>query len=387
MIEFINVSKDYGNGKKVLKEINLKVNRGEFIVLIGESGCGKTTTMKMINKLIEPTSGKILIGGVDINDINPIELRRNIGYVIQKVGLMPHLTIGENIELVPTLLNWSRGEKVARAKELLELVELDPELYYDRFPSELSGGQRQRIGIARALAVNPDIILMDEPFSALDPITRENLQEEMTKLQQELHKTIIFVTHDMDEALKIADKIAVVKEGEIIQFDTPENILKNPENEFVEYFIGKDRLWKTPEMLLVKDIMKKKYPKISPQGTVAKAMEKMIETERDFIIVTEQTTESENIIPLGIVLRRHLFSKGMDHNVTMKDIMKTKYNTTTPATNLLELLKFMSDKRFKVIPVIGEEGYLEGLITPASLLNVISEIAPSLSEGVDEIDE
>ncbi len=386
MIEIVNISKDYGNGKKVLNDVNIHINKGEFVVLIGESGCGKTTTMKMINKLIEPTSGKIYIDGKNINDLNSNELRRNIGYVIQKVGLMPHMTIGENIELVPTLLNWTKERKLARSKELLELVELDPDIYYDRFPNELSGGQRQRIGIARALAVNPDIILMDEPFSALDPITRENLQDEMIKLQNELHKTIVFVTHDMDEALKLGDKIAVLKDGEVLQYDTPENILKNPANEFVEYFIGKDRLWKKPEMLLVKDIMRKNYPKIDEDGSVARAIEKMKEKELDFIVVGDKIGDDE-VVPVGIVLRRHLFSKGMDHDITMKDIMKTKFNTVNEDTNLLEVLKFMSGKKFKVLPVIGEKGFLKGVITPSSLLNVISEIAPTLSEGVDEIDE
>jgi osmoprotectant transport system ATP-binding protein len=226
MIELKKVSKSFDGKTKVIDNLNLKIDKGEIVVLIGESGCGKTTTMKMLNLLVKPTKGEIIINGENIVDADIIQLRRNIGYVIQKVGLFPHMTVGENIELVPKLKNWKKEDRKQKAMELLELVDLDPEDYYYRYPSELSGGQQQRIGIARAMAADPDIILMDEPFSALDPLTREMLQDELLKIQSEVGKTIVFVTHDMDEALKIADRIAVMKDGEIIQYDRPEEILK-----------------------------------------------------------------------------------------------------------------------------------------------------------------
>ncbi len=249
MIQLIDVSKSYNSKDMVVKNLNLDIEQGELVVLVGESGCGKTTTMKMINRLEEPSSGTILINGKDIKEVDPIELRRNIGYVIQRIGLFPHLTVGQNIGIVPRLTK-NDPEKVAkRTIELLDMVGMQHEEYMNRYPNELSGGQQQRVGVARALANDPDIVLMDEPFSALDPITRDQLQNELLKLQEELHKTIVFVTHDIDEAIKIGDKIAVMQDGRIMQYDTPEKILKNPANEFIESFVGRDRLWKTPDML------------------------------------------------------------------------------------------------------------------------------------------
>lgn len=222
-----NVSKTYKGGKKAVNNVNLKIAKGEFICFIGPSGCGKTTTMKMINRLIEPSAGKIFIDGENIMDQDPVELRRKIGYVIQQIGLFPHMTIQQNISLVPKLLKWPEQQRKERARELLKLVDMGPE-YVDRYPHELSGGQQQRIGVLRALAAEPPLILMDEPFGALDPITRDSLQEEFKKLQKTLHKTIVFVTHDMDEAIKLADRIVILKAGEIVQVGTPDDILRNP---------------------------------------------------------------------------------------------------------------------------------------------------------------
>jgi len=287
MIELKKISKSFDGKIKVIDNLNLKINKGELVVLIGESGCGKTTTMKMLNLLVKPTSGEILINGENIVESDIIELRRNIGYVIQKVGLFPHMTVGENIELVPKLKNWDKNKRKEKAMELLNLVDLDAEDYYHRYPSELSGGQQQRIGIARALAADPEIILMDEPFSALDPLTREMLQDELLKIQSEIAKTIVFVTHDMDEALKIADKIAVMKDGKILQYDKPEEVLKNPKDEYIEFFIGKERLWKKPEMVLAKDIMQKRVQKINKEGTIANAIEIMKERNTEIIFVVD----------------------------------------------------------------------------------------------------
>lgn len=233
MIEFKNVYKSYDGGKEVLKDINLECEKGKITVFIGPSGCGKTTTMKLINRLIDPTKGKIMIDGEDISEINAVELRRKIGYVIQHIGLFPHLTIAENVSVVPQLLKWDKGKTEARVDELLDMVGLEPQTFRNRYPNELSGGQQQRIGVIRAMAAEPSIILMDEPFSALDPISREQLQEELIRLQKEIQKSIVFVTHDMDEALKIADKIVLMKDGMVVQQGSPEEVLRHPANEFV----------------------------------------------------------------------------------------------------------------------------------------------------------
>ncbi len=226
-----------------------------MVCLIGTSGSGKTTSMRMINRMTDPTKGKILIDNQDVTDINPVELRRRIGYVIQNIGLMPHMTIRDNITVVPKLLKTSQDDRNKTAERLIKLVEM-PEEMLDRYPHELSGGQQQRVGVIRALAADQDVILMDEPFGALDPITRDSLQDLIKDLNKRLKKTIIFVTHDMDEALKLADHVAIMSEGKVIQYDTPENILQSPANEFVEELLGEDRLMQAqPDNTLVKDVM------------------------------------------------------------------------------------------------------------------------------------
>lgn len=246
MIQFKNVTKTYEDGTEAVKDFSLEVKKGEILTLIGPSGCGKTTTMKMINRLIDPTSGTIYINDKNIKDYNIHELRWNIGYVLQQIALFPHLTIEENVSIVPEMKKWSKKETMKRSDELLEMVGLDPSIYKNRMPSELSGGQQQRIGVIRALAADPDIILMDEPFSALDPISRELLQNDIQKLQKEIKKTIVFVTHDIEEAIKLGDRICLMKEGEIIQLDEPKHLIMNPHNEFVENFIGnKKSPWET----------------------------------------------------------------------------------------------------------------------------------------------
>lgn len=234
MIRFENVSKRYGD-HVILNNINFEVQTGEFVALIGTSGCGKTTTLQMINRLIDPTSGDIYIDDKNIRELDPVELRRRIGYVIQEIGLFPHMTIRQNIEIVPKMLKWEKEKISERTPRLLKMVNMS-ESCLDRYPSSLSGGQQQRIGLLRALAADAPIILMDEPFGALDPITRSNLQDEIKVLQNELKKTIIFVTHDMDEAVKIADKIVLMNEGDIVQMGTPEDLLEHPANDFVVNF-------------------------------------------------------------------------------------------------------------------------------------------------------
>ncbi|PFW85577.1 glycine/betaine ABC transporter ATP-binding protein [Bacillus sp. AFS075960] len=244
MIQFNQVSKSYEDGTKAVDSLHLEIKKGEFFVLIGPSGCGKTTTMKMINRLIETTEGSILIDGKDIQQYNINELRWNIGYVLQQIALFPHMTIAENIAVVPEMRKWSKEKIKARVDELLQMVGLAPDVYRDRMPDELSGGQKQRIGVVRALAANPKIVLMDEPFSALDPLSREQLQKDIVQLQKKIQKTIVFVTHDMQEALSLGDRICIMKEGKVVQLDTPEGIIHNPKNEFVEEFIGnRGRPW------------------------------------------------------------------------------------------------------------------------------------------------
>ncbi|ENQ3112392.1 glycine betaine/L-proline ABC transporter ATP-binding protein ProV [Bacillus tropicus] len=244
MIQFNQVSKSYEDGTKAVNSLHLEIKKGEFFVLIGPSGCGKTTTMKMINRLIETTEGSILIDGKDIQQYNINELRWDIGYVLQQIALFPHMTIAENIAVVPEMRKWTKKEINVRVDDLLQMVGLDPDVYRDRMPDELSGGQKQRVGVVRALAANPKIVLMDEPFSALDPLSREQLQKDIVQLQKKIQKTIVFVTHDMQEALSLGDRICVMKEGKVVQLDTPEGIIHNPKNEFVEEFIGnRGRPW------------------------------------------------------------------------------------------------------------------------------------------------
>lgn len=237
MIEFVDINKNFGE-YHIIKNLSMKIEKGKITVIIGSSGCGKTTTLKMINKLIIPTSGKIYIDGEDISQKDTIKLRRNIGYVIQQTGLFPHMTVKENIELIAKIENIDKNKMNMRTRELMKMINLDYEKFSERYPLELSGGQQQRVGVARAFALDPAIILMDEPFSAVDPISRRQLQDELIAIQKKLEKTIVFVTHDIQEAVKIADKICLLNNGEIMQYDTPENIIKNPKNDFVRKFVN-----------------------------------------------------------------------------------------------------------------------------------------------------
>lgn len=247
MISFHNVEKSIGD-VSIIKGMDLQIEAGELFVLIGPSGCGKTTTMKMINRLIEPSAGRIEVNGADISKADPVELRRNIGYVIQQIGLFPHMTIGQNVALVPKLKKMEKAQYEKKVDELLYMVGLEPKVFKDRYPAELSGGQQQRVGVIRAMAADPPIILMDEPFSALDPISREQLQDELVRLQRTIKKTIVFVTHDMDEAIKISDRICIMNNGSVAQLDTPNRLLQRPASDFVADFIGVKRLRKVQEL-------------------------------------------------------------------------------------------------------------------------------------------
>jgi osmoprotectant transport system ATP-binding protein len=290
-IAFRDVTKRYpGQDRPAVDGLTLEVPAGEICVLVGPSGCGKTTAMRMINRLIEPTSGDILLGDRSVLERSPAELRREIGYAIQQIGLFPHYTIADNIATVPRLLGWPKDRIRARVDELLQLVSLDPDATRGRYPSQLSGGQRQRVGVARALAADPKVLLMDEPFGAIDPITRERLQNEFLRLQADIGKTIVFVTHDIDEAIKMGDRIAVMQEGgRLAQYATPEELLMNPATEFVEQFVGADRALKRLALQRVRDIDLWTAAEVRGGGDPAAARAAVAEADLSFAVLVDET--------------------------------------------------------------------------------------------------
>ena len=288
MISLDKVSKKFGAGAVAVDNLSMDIFEGETVVLVGPSGCGKTTTMKMINRLIEPTSGTITVDGTDILKQDPVLLRRRIGYVIQSIGLMPHRRVADNIATVPNLIGWDAGQTQKRVGELAEMLELDADLL-DRYPGELSGGQRQRVGVARALAVDPPVMLMDEPFGAVDPIVRERLQDQFLAIQEQVRKTIVFVTHDIDEAIKMADRIAILNRGGVIeQYAPPEEILRDPANDFVKRFVGSERGLKRLALMKVADIDVEEGPVVSPATPPREALAIMDRFGLDWVSVVEE---------------------------------------------------------------------------------------------------
>jgi osmoprotectant transport system ATP-binding protein len=288
MISMQRVSKVFdGSRVPAVTDLSLDVRKGETVVLVGPSGCGKTTTMKMINRLVEPTSGTIKVDGQDVRERDPVSLRRHIGYVIQSVGLLPHRTIADNISTVPKLEGWNSERIGSRTEELMRMLELDADLH-NRYPSELSGGQRQRVGVARALAADPPVLLMDEPFGAVDPIVRGRLQDQFLELQRELQKTIVFITHDVDEAIKMADRIALLNQGGVLeQFATPEEILSEPANDFVREFIGVERGLKRLSLLRVADVEVEEGPVVAPSASAEEARAEMRRFGFDWVSVVD----------------------------------------------------------------------------------------------------
>ena len=364
MITFEEVDKAYKE-KLVLHKINLTINDGEFVVLIGSSGCGKTTLLKTINKLETVDRGLIKIDNVSIRQQNTIELRRRIGYVVQDAGLFPHMTIYDNIATVLRINNYDSNNIENRIDELLEMVDLDPNSYKYLYPCQLSGGQKQRVGVARAFATNPDIILMDEPFSALDPVTRSDLQDAVVKLQKQFKKTIVFVTHDMDEAIKLADKICIIQKGWIVQYDTPENILKNPANEYVQNFVGKNRLWSNPEFIKASDIMLKNPCKISVDRTIIQALQVMNHARVDSVLVTEDNKF------LGIVWLADL--QNFDsYSGSLKNFISDDYHAVYENTSLKEITNTVDYNHFGIVPVLDLKNELVGYLTKSRLLSVLS---------------
>ncbi|MCP1101402.1 osmoprotectant transport system ATP-binding protein [Aequitasia blattaphilus] len=367
MIEFKNVFKAY-KGNKVISDISFTINTGEFVVIIGASGCGKTTTLKMINRLIDPTAGHILIDGEDISKKDLIKMRRKMGYVIQQTGLFPHMSIKDNIEIIPKVEKYSKEDIQKKTYELMEMVGLNCEEFLDRYPAELSGGQQQRVGVARAFATDPDIILMDEPLSALDPITRIGLQDELVELQRKLKKTIVFVTHDMDEAIKIADRICIMDKGHIVQYDTPENILKSPANDFVSEFVGKKRIWASPQFIKAKDIMEENNITGNGNLSLFKGMEIMRSAKDDALMIVEAKTKK-----IQGVLYAQSVPFDMDRTLPIKQVMEENYIYASPEDSILQVLKAVMKNDISSIPVVDAEGMLQGVITRSTLIATLSQ--------------
>ena len=363
MIQLKRINKVYDDGFQALKGIDLTFEEGKINVLIGPSGCGKTTTMKLLNRLTDFTDGEIMIDGKNIKEMNSIELRRQMGYVIQNIGLFPHMTIFDNVATVPKLLKWDKKRIKKRVDQLLEMVNLDPETYRDRYPSELSGGQQQRIGVIRALAAEPSTILMDEPFSALDPISREQLQDELIRLQTEINKTIIFVTHDMDEAIKIADQIILMKDGQVVQKGTPQEILSNPANDFVREFIGEER-WGN-FLPSISDFMKKDYPFISMNESVDEAIEMMANNEMVEIPVVDERGIYKGIISLyqAIKTKKEKVSSILDDSI----------QALHPNNDVNSLIQEFNKRELSFYPIQSDNGKLKGVVERYQLFQSLQQ--------------
>ncbi len=365
MIRFENVKKKY-KSNVIIKGLNLEIEK--LIVIIGESGCGKTTILKMINRLIEVTSGKIYIEDKDIKKTEPTELRRNIGYVIQQTGLFPHMTVKENIQIILKTQKLDKERIEKNTNDVMNMVGLEPEDFLDRYPRELSGGQQQRVGVARAFVTNPEIILMDEPFSALDPMTKSDLQDELVELQSKVNKTIVFVTHDMEEAIKIADMICIMKDGEILQYDTPENILKNPVDDFVSNFVGKNRIWASPEFIKLEDIMIEKPITCTEELGVLKCIDKMRQNKVDsLLIVNSKTRELQGMVK-GKKLRNV-----EDKSQKISSLMDRNFVKLSPENNILDALKVINENHVSTVPIVDNRNILKGLITKSSLVTTLSQ--------------
>lgn len=366
MIKFEKVRKTYSDGTEAIKGISFEVEKGEFCILLGPSGCGKTTTMKMINCLVPISEGKIYINGQDNTKIDENELRRGIGYAIQQIGLFPHMTVKENIQTVPILREWPREKMEKRVKELMYLIGLDPSIYLNKYPAELSGGEMQRIGVARGLGADPPILLMDEPFGAIDPINRGKLQDEFLKIQAKIKKTIIFVTHDIDEAIKMGDKIVLMKEGEIVDYNTPTNLLYRPKNEFVRNFVGTDRALKGLQLMRVKEIMDSSPKTVRADEEITKAKGYMEQEKIRWLIVVD-----DNHTFIGWLGRADLDNK---KGKEIRDIMIPPTVSATAETPLNEALSLMLSSAVGNLAIVDDKNKLEGLVNFNSIRSVLEKI-------------
>jgi osmoprotectant transport system ATP-binding protein len=364
-LEFRHVTKSYGGGNPAVDDLSFSVPAGKICVLVGPSGCGKTTCLKMVNRLIEPTSGDILLDGQGVTAQDPIILRRGIGYVIQQVGLFPHQTIADNVATVPRLLGWSRGRTTERVDELLALVGLPPAEYRARYPAQLSGGERQRVGVARALAADPPLMLMDEPFGAVDPIARERLQNELLALQERLAKTILFVTHDIDEAVKMGDLVAVMRTGRLAQFGTPAEVLANPASSFVARFVGADRGLKRLALTRVRELELQPAVTARLRDDAAEARRRANDDPLGYLLLVDDQDR-----PVGWVHRDQLPDSG-----------QLSADQALPATPLLEPRTTLKDALSMLLAadvmagiVVDRDRQLLGLIT-------VEQIAAALRRG------
>lgn len=364
IIKFTDIKKSYKN-QEVIKGANLEIKNGELVSFIGPSGSGKSTMLKMINRIVKPSFGEIYVKGKKSSEADLVKLRRSMGYVIQQTGLFPHMTVRENIEVVRKLEEDLKLDNLKSTEELIKLVGLEVS-YLDRYPTQLSGGQQQRVGIARALSTDPSIILMDEPFSALDPITKEQLQDELLRLQDELKKTIVFVTHDMEEAIKLSDRICIIKDGEIVQYDTPENILKNPINPFVDEFVGRNNIWKAPELIQAKDIMMENPITTRPNTKLYKCFDKMKSKRIDSLIVVDRDRNYKGVLKFSS-LPEH-----KDMGIEVSQVMNKVIPIARPEDSILDILELVNQSNLSNIPVIDRQERLAGIITRTTLLVTLS---------------
>jgi len=364
LITLERVTKCFQPGVKAVDDLSLEVAEGETCVLVGPSGCGKTTTMRMINRLIEPTSGEICVGGKNVKEQDVIKLRRSIGYVIQEIGLFPHMTVAENITTVPTLLGWPAEKKRERAEELLELMGLDPTEYASKYPRQLSGGQRQRVGVARALGADPPVLLMDEPFGAIDPITRERLQNEFLRIQKQIKKTIVFVTHDINEAIKMGDRIAIMREGRLVQYATPDVLLSQPADKFVADFVGTDRALKRLNIMRVYEVMERDLPAARVSDTTDQVAAFLDKHDLNWCYVL---TEEGRLA--GHIFRDDLKEIEGEVGHHVRPSSTTLEATATLADALSEMLTYAVSQ----ICVVDEKGRVQGAITFGHLEKAIQD--------------
>ncbi|MGI5398651.1 betaine/proline/choline family ABC transporter ATP-binding protein [Streptomyces sp. CA-135486] len=355
-----------GSPSPAVDNVSMEIMPGETVILVGPSGCGKSTTLKMINRLIEPTSGRIRINDEDVTDMDPVKLRRKIGYAIQSSGLFPHMTVAENIALVPKMVGWPKSKVRDRVEEMLDLVGLDPREFHGRYPRQLSGGQQQRVGVARALAADPPVLLMDEPFGAVDPITRDHLQDELIRLQRELHKTIVFVTHDFDEAIKLGDRIAVLRErSHIAQFDTPEAILANPADDFVSGFVGAGAALKRLNLTRVREVEIMDFPTVTVDDPLESVLNKLGEGRHNEILMLDRRGRPYKWLRRVDLLR----AKGSPARAG-----QLVQATVTRDATLHDALEAVLTDASGRVAVTGRRGEYIGVVDMETLMNSVQEM-------------
>ncbi|MDT0392406.1 betaine/proline/choline family ABC transporter ATP-binding protein [Streptomyces sp. DSM 41921] len=366
-IELENLTKRFpGSAQPAVDNVSMEIKAGEVVILVGPSGCGKSTTLRMINRLIEPSGGRIRMGGEDVTDIDPVGLRRKVGYAIQSAGLFPHMTVAQNIGLVPKMIGWPKARIRERTEELLDLVGLDPGEFHGRYPRQLSGGQQQRVGVARALAADPPVLLMDEPFGAVDPITRDHLQDELIRLQHELRKTIVFVTHDFDEAIKLGDRIAVLRErSHIAQFDTPEAILTNPADDFVSGFVGAGAALKRLNLTRVRDVEITDYPTVTVDDPLQQIFNRLRAGGTNEVLLLDRRGRPYKWLRRGDLMR----ARG-----SLARAGTLVHDTVTRDATLRDALEAVLTDNAGRVAVTGRRGEYTGVVDMETLMNSVHEM-------------